>query len=114
VKKSRFLPGTKVLGRPDSAVSISMSSVIAVAPSEAMTPRSSTMILAELPAPRGKALAQLREDDRTAVELDRMPLTVAEADVSTRAKFASAHARQVVESWPPEKSTRACSRMGRS
>src|SRR5258708_5074015 len=34
--------------------------------------------------------------------------------VSTRAKFSSAHARQVVESCPPEKSTRACSRMGRS
>src|SRR5260221_548105 len=34
--------------------------------------------------------------------------------VSARAKFASAHARQVVESCPPEKSTRACSRMGRS
>src|SRR5258707_7766941 len=34
--------------------------------------------------------------------------------VSTRWKFASAHARQVVESCPPEKSTRARSRMERT
>ena len=38
------------------------------------------MILAELPAPRGKAPAQLGEDDRAALELDRVPLTVAEPD----------------------------------
>src|SRR6266853_1572213 len=38
------------------------------------------VILAELPAPRGKALAQLREDDRAALELDRVALAVAEAD----------------------------------
>src|SRR6266852_3010870 len=38
------------------------------------------VILAELPAPRGKALAQLGEDDRAALELDRVALPVAKAD----------------------------------
>jgi hypothetical protein len=65
------------------------------------------MVVSQTPLPMAKVLAQGCQDAQAGIEFDAVALAIVKADGLHMRKVLSAQARQVVESCPPEKSTRA-------
>ncbi len=108
VKNSRFRPGTKVLGRPSAVIAIAVSLVSAVEPSAARVVGQIDHVVGAEPAG-----PQRRPTRRGPARGTPAPPRAAGRRQSRRSRHAgsgaSAQARHVVLSCPPENSTKAWS-----
>ena len=107
VKNTRLRPGTKVEGSAPSGAAISVSRVSAEGRTALSAARSQTWSRPNRRSHSGfSAAIRSRTCSRQAISTTwRWPYS--KPTVSTWSKRSSAQARQVAESWPPEKRTRA-------